>query len=78
MLSSVFTRTIRDRWLGALGGGVAIALCLLASVAVYASIDTSFYYELPPAFLEAFVHGVLARAAAISSPLRKSARCSEN
>ena len=53
MLGSVYAKSLRDRWTSVVGAGVGIGLLLWMAMAVYAEIDTSFYYELPAAFLEA-------------------------
>lgn len=52
MLANVFTKTVRDRTLGMLIGSVSIGVMLVFGMAVYRDIDTSFYYDLPPAMLE--------------------------
>lgn len=52
MLLSVFTFSVRDRLPGILIGSFAIALLLWFSMLVYADVDLSFYYELPPALLD--------------------------
>ncbi len=54
MVSSVFAKSVRDRWLVEVLGAVAIVVLLVATVAIYADIDTSFYYDLPAAALEVF------------------------
>ena len=53
MLGSVYAKSLRDRWTAVVGAGSGIGLLLWMAMAVYAEIDTSFYYELPAAFLEA-------------------------
>ena len=53
MLGTVLGKALRDRWLSAVVGAVSLGLMLWFAVAVYADIDTSFYYELPPAMLDA-------------------------
>lgn len=53
MLANVFTKTIKDRTLGILIGGLSTGLMLVSAMAVYRDIDVSFYSEiLPPALLE--------------------------
>ncbi len=52
MLRSVFTFSVRDRLVGILVGALAIAVMLWFSMLVYADVDLSFYYELPPALLD--------------------------
>ncbi len=53
MLSSVFTKTIRDRTIPMLIGALSIGVLLLFGMAVYRDVDISFYYEnLPPAVLD--------------------------
>lgn len=53
MLASIFTKSLRDRWVGEVVGAASIALLLVFTMAIYADIDTSFYYELPAAVLDA-------------------------
>ncbi len=53
MLTSIFTKSLRDRWIGAVVSAVSIALLLLFTMAIYADIDTSFYYDLPTGVLDA-------------------------
>ncbi|MGI8573770.1 MAG: ABC transporter permease subunit [Egibacteraceae bacterium] len=52
MYASIFTKSVRDKGVAMLVGGVAIGLLLWMGMAAYSEIDMSFYYELPPAFLE--------------------------
>ncbi len=52
MSFSVFTFSVRDRLLGILLGSLAIAVLLWLSMLVYADVDLSFYYDLPPALLD--------------------------
>ncbi|MCP3854868.1 MAG: ABC transporter permease subunit [Actinomycetia bacterium] len=52
MLTNVFTKALRDRWLGMTIGAVALALYLLAGMAVYRDIDVSIYTDLPEPILE--------------------------
>lgn len=47
MLASVYTKSIRDRWLGMTIGVGSIALWLLMGVAVYRDIDLDVYRNLP-------------------------------
>jgi ABC-2 type transport system permease protein len=47
MLATVFTKTTRDRWIGAAVASGAIALWLLMGMAVYRDIDLAVYTELP-------------------------------
>lgn len=47
MLTSVYTKGIRDRWLGVGIGVGAIVLWLLMGVAVYRDIDLDIYREMP-------------------------------
>lgn len=53
MLTSIFTKSLRDRWVGEVVGTVSIALLLVFTMAIYADVDTSFYYDLPAAVLDA-------------------------
>ena len=52
MDATIVARTVRDRVPPMLVGGLGVGLMLLASMAVYRDIDTSFYYELPGALLD--------------------------
>jgi len=47
MLANVFTKTIRDRWLGAAIAGGAIALWLLMAASIYRDIDLTIYTDMP-------------------------------
>ena len=47
MLANVFTKTIRDRWLGATIAGGAIALWLLMAASIYRDIDLTIYTDMP-------------------------------
>lgn len=53
LLSSVFTTSLRDRWVGEVVGAATIAVLLVFTMAIYADFDTSFYYELPAAVVDA-------------------------
>ncbi|MGB3829753.1 MAG: ABC transporter permease subunit [Ornithinimicrobium sp.] len=48
----MFTFSVRDRLVGILIGSLAIAVMLWFAMVVYADLDLSFYYQLPPALLE--------------------------
>jgi len=50
MLANVFTKTIRDRWLGMFIGAVTLGLLLLMGMAAYKSIDLSIYDSMPAGF----------------------------
>ena len=52
MFANIFTKTTRDRQLGLLVGALSIAVLLWYGMAVYRTVDVSFYDQLPPAFLE--------------------------
>ncbi|MCP5024947.1 MAG: ABC transporter permease subunit [Actinomycetia bacterium] len=52
MLANVFTKALRDQWLGMTIGAVCMALYLLAGMAVYRDIDISLYTDLPEPILE--------------------------
>ncbi len=52
MGTTVFTRSLRDRTGQELLGAIVMGLLLLLGMAVYADIDVSFYYDLPPAMLD--------------------------
>lgn len=53
MYASIFTKSVLDKWVAMLVGGVAIGVLLWMTMAIYADVDTSFYYELPAAMLDA-------------------------
>ncbi len=50
MLANVFTKTIRDRWLGMMIGAFSLAVLLLGGMAIYRSIDIEIYRRMPEAF----------------------------
>lgn len=52
MSPAITLYTLRSRALGLLVGVVAIAAILVWSIDIYAGIDVSFYYDLPPAVLD--------------------------
>ena len=47
MLATVFTKTTRDRWLGATIAGGAVFLWLLMAAAIYRDIDLAIYTDMP-------------------------------
>ena len=47
MLANVFTKTSRDRWIGAAIAGGAISLWLLMGASIYRDIDLSIYTDMP-------------------------------
>lgn len=47
MLTSIFTKAVRDRWLGATIAGVGVGLLFAFSMLVYRDIDLSIYDTLP-------------------------------
>lgn len=47
MLANVFTKTTRDRWIGAAVAGGAISLWLLLGASIYRDIDLSIYTDMP-------------------------------
>ena len=49
MLANIFTKTLRDRWLGMAIGAGSMALMLLFAMAVYRDINLDFYAEMPEA-----------------------------
>jgi ABC-2 type transport system permease protein len=49
MFATVATKTIRDRWKGAVIGSVTLGLLLIFGMAVYRDIDLSVYTDLPEA-----------------------------
>ena len=50
MLTSVLSKTVRDRWRGMAIAVVALGLGLLLAMAVYGSFDTGVFDDLPEAF----------------------------
>lgn len=52
MFANVFTKTSRDRFTGLMIGTFSVALMLWFALAVYRSIDVSFYYQLGPQVIE--------------------------
>ncbi len=52
LLQSVFTKTIRDRWLGMTIASVTLVLFMLYAMAVYSDIDLSIYTNLPEGIRE--------------------------
>lgn len=50
MLANIFTKAIRDRWLGATIAGVSVGLLFVLSMAIYRGIDLSIYDTLPEFF----------------------------
>ncbi len=52
LLQSVFTKTIRDRWLGMAIASVTLVLFMLYAMAVYSDIDLSIYTNLPEGIRE--------------------------
>jgi ABC-2 type transport system permease protein len=52
MLANPLTKTLRDRLGGGLIAAVSVAAMVLFTLWTYQDVDTSFYYELPPAVLE--------------------------
>lgn len=53
MYANIFTKSFTDKAIPMLVGGLGVAVMLLFSMAVYREVDTSFYYELPTAMLDA-------------------------
>jgi len=49
MLTNIFTKTVRDRWLGVAIAAGSLALMLLFAMAVYRDINLDFYAEMPEA-----------------------------
>ena len=49
-LSNVFSKTMRDRWLGWAITAVTLTLFLLFGMSVYREIDLTVYTSLPEAF----------------------------
>ena len=50
MLANVFTKTIRDRWIGWVIAVVSLVLMLLFAMSVYREIDVSVYTQLPEVY----------------------------
>lgn len=49
-LATVFTKTIRDRWMGFTIAGVLIGLLFIGGMSVYGTIDLDIYRTMPEAF----------------------------
>ena len=49
MSTAIFTRALRDRWIGTTVGAVSLGLLLLFAMAVYRDIDLAVYTDLPEA-----------------------------
>ena len=47
MLANVFTKTTRDRWIGAAIAGGTISIWLLMAAAIYRDIDLTIYTDMP-------------------------------
>ncbi len=54
MLATVYTKALRDRWIGIAVGAVSMALFLLYGMSVYRSIDLTIYTDLPETFRQLF------------------------
>lgn len=52
LLRTVFTKAIRDRWLGFAIAAVTLVLFMFYAMAVYSEIDLSIYTDLPDGFRE--------------------------
>ena len=52
MLANIFLKTTRERTIAVLVGAFAVAAMFMMGMAVYRTVDVSFYYDLPPAYLE--------------------------
>lgn len=52
LLQTVFTKTIRDRWLGMAIASLTLVLFMLYAMAVYSDIDLSVYTNLPEGIRE--------------------------
>jgi ABC-2 type transport system permease protein len=50
MLANVFTKTIRDRWIGMFIGAITLGLLLVLGMAAYKSIDLTIYDSMPAGF----------------------------
>lgn len=50
MFANIFTKTLRDRWLGTAIAAASLILLLLFAMSVYRDIDLGIYTELPEAF----------------------------
>jgi ABC-2 type transport system permease protein len=55
LLTNVFTKSIRDRWVGATVAGIGMGLLFVMSMLIYRDIDLSIYDDLP-AFFRAMVN----------------------
>lgn len=51
MLANVFTKSVRDRWVGAAIAAFTLGLLLIGGMAVYRDVDLSLYYDLPQSML---------------------------
>ena len=47
MLANLFTKSIRDRWLGTTLGAAIVGLVLIGAMAAYRQVDISIYTDLP-------------------------------
>jgi ABC-2 type transport system permease protein len=54
MLTGVFTKSLRDRWVSILVASAALGLYLLLAMAMYREIDLSIYADLPEGVRELF------------------------
>lgn len=52
MLANIFLKTTRDRTTGVVVGTVSVALMFFLGMATYRTVDVSFYYDLPAAYIE--------------------------
>ena len=52
MLANIFLKTTRDRTTSVVVGTLAVAVMFAFGMAVYRTVDISFYYQLPEAYLE--------------------------
>ena len=57
MLATVFTKSLRDRWIGMTVAAVSLALFLLYGMSIYRSLDLSIYADLPAAIRDMFGMG---------------------
>ena len=66
MLTSVFTKSVRDRWRGVTIAVVSLAALLYFGMVVYQDIDLSIYTDLGPAFESLIGIGADADAASLA------------
>ncbi len=66
MLATVFTKALRDRWIGVAIGAGSVALFLLYGMSIYRNIDLSLYTDLPESMRALFGIGDAADAGSLA------------